>query len=561
MDAAYYTMDVFKAEQFSSSHIGHLGLVADKIDSLNLIGLIDRRLPISTPHGAKVSYGERVAAMILNGLGFIDSRLYLFPEFLSDKPLDILFNRPVQAQWFNDDASGRCLDAIAAYGATKLFTELSLTIGQVRGLLGKSTHIDTTTLSLYGDYEYPEGELINEVDIAAPRPERGYAKSGRHDLKQMVLLLATTGAANFPLWMESHSGNISDQATMPAAAVKIRQFCQGLTGAPDFIYVGDSAIYANILQHSSDLFWISRAPERIKEVQSLVSTPETDITWIKLNNGYSYHATTSSYKDVSQRWLMFFSQAAYQRENKTLDKTISKETVEQNKAWWHLSNRIFTCQTDAHNQTETLKKALKFHDVRTTIVEITKHCGKGRPKTGGVPEVVGYQIEYILSLDEVKIARMRERKGRFVLATNQLDEDVLSNEGVLLEYKAQSGVERGFKFIKDDTFQVDSIFLKTPERIEALMMVMALCLMVYGVSEYDLQQSLQEKGETILNQVNKPTDKPSLRWVYFLFRVVNELTVMTGDHIQRLVVNVNSVLRKIIKHFGTRANAIYLNST
>jgi transposase len=71
MDAAYYTMDVFKAEQFSSSHIGHLGLVADKIDSLNLIDLIDRRLPISTPHGAKVSYGERVAAMILNGLGFI----------------------------------------------------------------------------------------------------------------------------------------------------------------------------------------------------------------------------------------------------------------------------------------------------------------------------------------------------------------------------------------------------------------------------------------------------------------------------------------------------------
>jgi transposase len=436
MDAAYYTMDVFKAEQFSSSHIGHLGLVADKIDSLNLIGLIDRRLPIRTPHGAKVSYGERVAAMILNGLGFIDSRLYLFPEFLSDKPLDILFNRPVQAQWFNDDASGRCLDAIAAYGATKLFTELSLTIGQARGLLGKSTHIDTTTLSLYGDYECPEGELINEVDIAAPRPERGYAKSGRHDLKQMVLLLATTGAANFPLWMESHSGNVSDQATMPAAAVKIRQFCQGLTGAPDFIYVGDSAIYANILQHSNELFWISR-----------------------------------------------------------------------------------------------------------------------------VPEVVGYQIEYILSLDEVNIARMRERKGRFVLATNQLDEVVLSNEGVLLEYKAQSGVERGFKFIKDDTFQVDSIFLKTPERIEALMMVMALCLMVYGVSEYDLQQSLQEKGETILNQVNKPTDKPSLRWVYFLFRVVNELTVMTGDHTQRLVVNVNFVLRKIIKHFGPRANAIYLNST
>ena len=79
-------MDVFKEEQFSSAHIGHLGLVAAKIDDLNLIDLIDHRLPISEAHGAKVSHGERVTAMIINGLGFIDSRLYLFPGFLNDKP-------------------------------------------------------------------------------------------------------------------------------------------------------------------------------------------------------------------------------------------------------------------------------------------------------------------------------------------------------------------------------------------------------------------------------------------------------------------------------------------
>ena len=193
-------MDALKEEQFSSTHLGHLGLVADKIDSLKIVDLIDNRLPISKAHGAKVSYGERVAAMIMNGLGFIDSRLYLFPDFLSDKPLVRLFNRKVQAEWFNDDASGRCLDAISAYGTTKLFTELSLSIGLARGLLGKSTHIDTTTLSLFGDFEQPtSSDAIEEDDVSIPRPKQGYAKSGRHDLKQMVLLLATTGAANFPL--------------------------------------------------------------------------------------------------------------------------------------------------------------------------------------------------------------------------------------------------------------------------------------------------------------------------------------------------------------------------
>ena len=556
MDATYYIMNVFKEEQFSAAHLGHLGLVADKIDSLNIVSLIDNRLPVSEAHGAKISHGERVAAMIMNGLGFIDSRLYLFPEFLSDKPLDRLFNRHVKAEWFNDDASGRCLDAISAYGTTKLFTELSLAIGQSRGLLGKSAHIDTTTLSLFGDFEQPEIESDNNN---IPWPKQGYAKSGRHDLKQMVLLLATTGAANFPLWMESHSGNASDQKTMPAAAVKINKLCRELANAPDFIYVGDSAIYANILQHSADMFWITRAPEKIKEVRELISTPEAELIWTKIDNGYSYCATISDYKDVKQRWLMFFSKAAYNREVKTLDKKINMECDNQNKAWWHLSNQIFTCQHDACKQAETQKKLLKYHEVTYSVVEVKKYSSKGRPKAGECPETVGYKIEFSMCLNEQKVTEISNRKGRFVLATNQLDEMILSNEEVLSEYKGQSGTERGFKFIKDDTFQVDSVFLKTPERIDALMMVMTLCLMVYGVSEYELHQSLQENNETILSQTKKPTNKPSLRWVYFLFRIVNELSVMNGERVQKLVVNLNGTLRKIIHHFGSRASAIYLN--
>jgi transposase len=193
------------------------------------------------------------------------------------------------------------------------------------------------------------------------------------------------------------------------------------------------------------------------------------------------------------------------------------------------------------------------------VVEVNKYFSKGRPKAGECPETVGYKIEFSMCLNEQKVTEIRNRKGRFVLATNQLDEMILSNEEVLSEYKGQSGTERGFKFIKDDTFQVDSVFLKTPERIDALMMVMTLCLMVYGVSEYELHQSLQENNETILSQTKKPTNKPSLRWVYFLFRIVNELSVMNGECVQKLVVNLNGTLRKIIHHFGSRASAIYLN--
>jgi transposase len=59
---------------------------------------------------------------------------------------------------------------------------------------------------------------------------------------------------------------------------------------------------------------------------------------------------------VKQRWLMFYSEAAYRRESKTFDKKIKTESEAQNKAWWHLSNRVFTCRDDAHNQAEAQKK-------------------------------------------------------------------------------------------------------------------------------------------------------------------------------------------------------------
>jgi transposase len=97
---------IINPEDFSTKYIGHLGLIADKIESLKLIDLIDKRIPINMKQGAKVTHGERVAAMILNGLGFIDNRLYLFPEFLKDKPVDSFFGREIKAKWFNDECFG-----------------------------------------------------------------------------------------------------------------------------------------------------------------------------------------------------------------------------------------------------------------------------------------------------------------------------------------------------------------------------------------------------------------------------------------------------------------------
>jgi transposase len=558
-------MEALNEDMYSGKAIDHLGLVADVIDQLGIIGRIDARLPLQPGCGSKVSHGERIAAMIINGLGFIDTRLYMFPEFLGNKPIASLFGKELDPSWFNDDAIGRCLDAVAQYGTTKLFTELSFGIGVDKKLLGRSAHFDTSTLQLYGEYSVDESlvDKSSNSDNASepPMPARGYSKSHRHDLKQMVITLATTGTANFPIWMESQSGNASDKKILPAAAKRMQDLCKQLEDAPEFLYVGDSAIYSNILQYSGDMKWLTRVPENILPAKQLLMKADKDFDWHILEEGYSYHVTESDYGGVQQRWILVFSKQGYEREIKTLEKNIAKELDRAKREWWHLSNDVFTCHADAQKKVQQLAKELRYHKVNFTIVEITGHSLRGRPQADAKPTVKGYRIEFNLIPDDDKIAQAKLKKGRFILSTNEFNKEILPDNAVLPEYKRQAGTESGFKFIKDNTFEVDSVFLKTPSRIDALMMVMTLCLMVYGYTQHELRTQLQAKEETLPNQKRKPTQKPSLKWIYFLFSGVHELTIMFANTSKQIVINVNETLKQIVSYFGPRAQAIYLNTT
>ena len=197
-----------------SDVLDHLGLVAATIDKLDLVHKIDELIPVIAGKGAKLTHGQRVAAMIMNGLGFINDRLYMFPKFLANKPVAKLFGPGIKAEDFNEDGLGRSLDKIHAYGETKLYSDIALKVGMEHDLLGRSHHLDATSLTVYG--EYPDEDSVPDSG-GVVKPEYGHAKNKRFDLKQMTLLLATTGKSNFPLWMEAHSGNPSDKVSLQEA--------------------------------------------------------------------------------------------------------------------------------------------------------------------------------------------------------------------------------------------------------------------------------------------------------------------------------------------------------
>jgi transposase len=552
-------------DQVQGDVLDHFGLVAATMERLGLIEEIDQRIPVSKEKGAKVSIGERVAAMILNGLGFIDDRLYMFPQFLQNKPVDRLFHEGVSADDFTDDALGRGLDRIHAYGVTQLFGELAMTIGDRCGLLGRSVRLDNTTLKVFGEYEADDssfgtesGSAVETQTPGAPRPAYGYSQENRFDLKQMMLHLATTGESAFPVWMEAHSGNVSDKKALASARERMTQMVGQLREGPtDFLHVGDSAFYEGCLKQPTRFKWLTRVPETHGPAKALTQCPSEALAWQPLGDGYHMSVVENHHQGIHQRWAVIYSEQACQKEMKTLERTINKAQTKAEQALRQLSQQRFQCRADAHEAVQQQVRSWRYHQVDYTVEAVTQYPRKGRPRAGDQPETVGYRVQGNVVRDETKIELIRRQKGRFILATNELGRAQLPDEAMLSEYKTLSHTERGFQFIKDHTFEVHSIFLKKPERIEALMMVMTLCLMVYGVAEYDLRQSLKAHDETVTNQLNQPTQQPKMKWVFRLFQGVQLLRIWFETKAQELVVNLTDQLKTIVRHFGARACMIY----
>ncbi len=90
--------------------LDHFGLVAGVFDQLEISEVIDDRLPKSRHH--KLSHSQVLKAMVLNGLGFVGQRLYLFPSFFENLPVDKFLGEGVIASDLNDDVLGRTFDAI-----------------------------------------------------------------------------------------------------------------------------------------------------------------------------------------------------------------------------------------------------------------------------------------------------------------------------------------------------------------------------------------------------------------------------------------------------------------
>jgi transposase len=279
---------------------------------------------------------------------------------------------------------------------------------------------------------------------------------------------------------------------------------------------------------------------------------------LSTTDGYRYQEIEEEYAGIKQRWLLVYSQQAYEREYKTLTKNIRKENEEEGKRLWHLSNQAFACEADALKAAAQFNRKLKYHKLQYEIKVKNYYCGKGRPGAAEKPAKQEYYVSGDLLIDSEAVRIAASRKGFFIIATNELNNKELTCEQMLSVYKAQGvSVERGFRFLKDPQFYAESLYLKLPQRIMALIMIMGLSLLIYSLAEKKLRKELANSELTVPDQKGKPTNKPTMHWVFLLFYEVMILYIREGDKTKRVLQNFHEYYETIINCLGDNVKKMY----
>jgi transposase len=263
-----------------------------------------------------------------------------------------------------------------------------------------------------------QDEGTNEV-AAAINVTYGHSKDHRPDLKQVVLSLAAASGSGVPLWMTPCNGNASDKIVLGETIERIEAFRREIDCAGTSRYIADSALYtAGNLQKMASVVWVSRVPENLLEARELLTKSTADIAWSAQEEGYKMAAFNSCYAGIKQRWLLVFSEQAYKREEKTLQKKLLKQEEALTKSLCQLSNEIFACEIDAQKAFDKQQKKQTLFTLTATIIAVEQYARAGRPKAGEKKQCVGYRVQVTVARNEAAIAALSHTKGRFILATN-----------------------------------------------------------------------------------------------------------------------------------------------
>ena len=504
-------------EGIESYSVKHLPIVKAYADKLGLVELINHLVPSEMD----LSPGVYFLGMVLDTLSGRNP-LYRLEQFFEDQDTELLLGKEVDAKSFNDVNVGRFIEKIFDIGTVKIFKEISMRAVSRFGLDCRHVHFDTTSRSVYGDYE-PYGNDPFEITY-------GHSKDHRPDLKQFLISMLCVDR-NVPVFGKIEDGNASDKSVNNDVLSEISKYmaAHGL-GAGAFIYIADSAAVTkkNLKTMGKDILFISRLPATFKECDRVIKEAVLKDTWENIGvivqtkptqkrpAAYyrSYETEVILYCE-SYRAVVIHSSAHDKRRQKRIERKLAKEKKALTQKCKKVAKVEYFCREDAEVMANKLSEETCTYYEISTRVEEKPIYGRGRPRNDGFREIkeMRYLVSADISENKVAVSTFRKEAGCFVLLTNvpmeaQGEQMGYDSKAILKTYKDQYGIEQDFGFLKDPVI-VNSVFLKKPKRIEVLGLILLTSLIIWRLMERSMRQYVEQTGEKLPGWKYKPTDRPT----------------------------------------------------
>jgi transposase len=488
--------------------VGPLLLVRHFLDRLGLAGIVERHLP--TRGRAQLTNAEVVSALIANRLA-APSPLYDIAGWASSAAIHELFGIP--AMLLNDDRLGRALEAFAPR-AEQIRSDVAMAAIDRFGVDAGRLHLDLTSLRVTGAYE--NSSLV--------------AKGWDHQRQtvRQVKVLQATNPLGVPLYSRPQPGN---QAELTAIAAGLQRLTEVMP--PGLVVCADSSF-----GHLRHLCAADRA-----QVGFVV--PLRDVS--NFRNLYAQQVGQEALQPLDyvpwrERDLPTERRTQYRgclRQLPVVDPATGSDHLFKVAFIWS-SQEEATVRAARERALDKAEQELlrvqrglgSYYRSRAQVQERVAVILSGKARGLIQAEVGGADPRPTLDFrpDPQAIADQAASDGIYALASNLPE---VSAGDLLRIYKEQSLVELRHRDLKQ-TLRVRPIFLHNDDRIQALVSVVGLALMVFGLIELELRQAVGGDAELAGLLPEGRSARPTVRNVLGAFQGLGLTYTAAGIRLDRL---------------------------